>query len=84
MNKRNEKLFHVRALEEHVFLIVHDVHSSPVDGNDHVILGQTRAGKLVRFVEAREEEWPLVLGKLDHHLLDLGRLVQLATVPGRT
>ena len=31
--------------EQHVFLVIHDVHASPVHGDDHLVLWQAGTGK---------------------------------------
>ena len=33
--------FREGALQEHVFLVIHNVHTCPVDCNNHLVLGQT-------------------------------------------
>ena len=53
-----------------MLLIVHHVHSGPVHRHDDVILGQARPGELERFVESREEQWPLEAGVVHDVLLD--------------
>ena len=62
------------AFEKDVFLIVDDVNSRPIHRDDDVVLGQTWSREFVRFVETREEKWPLVLGKNDDVFLDSLRL----------
>jgi len=57
--------FTERQLEKNLFLVVDNVHSCPVDGNDNLVLRQTRPRKLVCLVEAREQQRPLVLGIVD-------------------
>ena len=58
--------------KQHLFLVVDHVHAGPVDCNDHVVLWQARAGELVRLVESREEQRPLVLGVVHNVLFHLG------------
>jgi len=51
-------------------LIIHDVHASPVNSNDDLVLRKTRSSKLVCLVETREEQRPLVLGIVDDVFFD--------------
>jgi len=60
-------------LEQHLFLIIDHVDAGPIDGDDHVVLGKTRTGELVRLVEAREQQWPPVARVVDNVLFDLER-----------
>jgi len=62
-----------RQFEKHLFLIINNIDSSPVDGNDDVILRQTRPSKLVRLIEPREQQRPLVAGIVDNVLLHFQR-----------
>jgi len=62
-----------RQLKKHLFLIVDDIDSSPVHSNDHIVLRQTRSRKLIRLVEAREQQRPLVARVVDDVLLHLQR-----------
>ncbi len=39
------------ALEEDVLLVIHNVHSSPVHRNDHLVLGQRGARESIRLIE---------------------------------
>ena len=61
-------------VQQHVFLIIHHIHSGPVHRNDNVILGQTWPGELVRFVETREEQRPFEPGVVYNVLLDFLRM----------
>ena len=56
------------ALQEHVFLVIHNVDTSPVDSNDNIILGQARAREAIGLKELGEEQWPFELG-VEHHSL---------------
>lgn len=73
-----------RALQQHMFLVVHDVHPRPVDCNDNFVLWQAGPREPVGLVEPREEEGPLELGihddlllhaRLVHFVADVGSLV---------
>lgn len=56
------------ALQQDVFLVIHDVHTSPVHRNDHLVLWQGGTRESVRLVEPREQERPLEFG-IHHDLL---------------
>ena len=58
-----------RQLQQDLFQIVHHVHPGPVHRDDHVVLGQARAGEFKRLVETREQEGPLEACVVDHVFL---------------
>jgi len=62
-----------RQFKKHLLLIINDIHSSPVDGNDDIVLWQTRPSKLVCLVEPREQQRPFVASVVDNILLHLQR-----------
>jgi len=61
--------FTERQLEKHLFLVIDDIYSSPVDCNNHLVLWKTRSRKLVCLIETREQQRPLVLGIVDNVFL---------------
>ena len=61
--------FTERQLKQHLFLIIDHIDARPVDSNYHFVLRQTRTCKLVRLVEAWEQQRPLVLGIVDNVFL---------------
>ena len=44
-----------------MLLVIYDVNSGPIDGNDDIVFGQIGTRVSESFVESRKEEWPLVL-----------------------
>lgn len=51
-----------RQFEKYLFLIIHDVHSGPIDGYNNIIFWQIRARISVCFVKTRKKQWPLKFG----------------------
>ena len=56
-----------------MFLVVYDVYARPVHRDNDVVLWQARPGELVRLVEARVQQWPLVLGVVYDVFFDVER-----------
>lgn len=40
--RRNRRDFREREFKQHLLLIVNDIHSSPIDGDNHIVLRQVR------------------------------------------
>ena len=67
-------------IKQHMFLIIHNINSSPVHRYYHVILWQTGAGKLVSFVKSREQQRPLITSVVDNIFFDVLRFNLLSRV----
>ena len=67
-------------IKQHMFLIIHNINSSPVHRYYHVILWQTGAWKLVSFVKSREQQRPLITSVVDNILFDVLRFNLLSRV----
>ena len=53
-----------------MFLVIYDVNSGPIDGNDDIVFGQIGTRVSESFVKSRKEQWPLVLCVADNVFFD--------------
>ena len=66
----NSSNFWEWKFQQNLFLVIYDVNSGPIDGNDDIVFGQIGTRVSESFVKSRKEQWPLVLCVADNVFFD--------------